>query len=273
MIRIWSAFVLGLALLLTGCRDETAPDTTPPAAPRGVYTVTGDHEVFIAWLENTESDVAGYRIYESPCATGHDCPYDPIGSTGGTRFTATGLTNGVTRYFAVSAYDRAGNESKLSLENLFDTPRPEGTGQALTNFVDAPATSGYDFSAFAVRPSNDPLTDIYFGARDTLRTIFTLFTDAEIQDAGYASTLDAVDFAPSGGWAPSGAVEAIEGHCYVVWLNRFSPDDHYAKFRVTSATVGRVVFDWAYQVAPGNRELKAHPAQRQRVPRPLPWRS
>ena len=120
-----------------------------------------------------------------------------------------------------------------------------------------------------MRPFDDNRTDIYFGSRNGVFLMFAPFTDTQIQDAGYASSLDAVDFAPSAGWAPSGTTELVVDHCYVVWTQ----DDHYAKFRVTSLTSTRVVVDWAYQVDTGNRELEAHraPAEGSRVRRPSPW--
>ena len=62
-------FILIAALAgLSGCRDEvSAPrDLTPPAAPRGLRSVTGDQKVYLSWFANTERDVAGYRIYEAP---------------------------------------------------------------------------------------------------------------------------------------------------------------------------------------------------------------
>ena len=248
-------------VLLAGCRDDSTSvrDVTPPAAPRGVYTVTGDGEVFVSWLANTEGDVAGYRVYQAPCASGSSCPYDRVGSTSGTTFTATGLTNGVTRYYAVAAYDHAGNESDLSYQTLFDTPRPEGFGRSLNNYLDSAAGSGYDFSAFAARPWDDPATDMYFGYNGSVNQMFVPDFQTDIQDAGYASSLDAVDFAPNAGWSPTGSVELVVGHCYVVWTR----DDHYAKFRVTEihpsapGVPAMVLFDWAYQVDPGNRELRA----------------
>jgi hypothetical protein len=263
--------MLAIACTLAGCHDSTAPrdpvpprDQVAPAAPRDFYSVTGDHRVFLHWLPNTESDVAGYRVYMSPCSSGPDCPYDPVGATTGTEFTVTGLVNGQTRYFAVTAFDAAGNESPLTREDVFDTPRPEGFDQVLTDASVAPATSGWDFSRYAVRAYDDSTVDIYY-----VRVVSTAkpagvdrmiapFTDTEIQDAGYASTLDAIDFAPPGGWAPSGTVELITGHCYVVKTN----GDHYAKFRVTGLGASGMVMDWAYQVDPGNRELHAHPAAR-----------
>ncbi len=92
----------------------------------------------------------------------------------------------------------------------------------------------------------------------------------EIQDAGYHLYMDDVGWAPPDGWSPRGAVELIEGHIYVVWTR----DDHYAKFRVTSLAPGRVIFDWAYQTAQGNQELKTQepvvPAGTEGIPLPPP---
>jgi hypothetical protein len=248
-----------LLLLATGCEDAnpTSPrDRIPPAAPRGLVNVTGDHSVTLHWLANTESDVTGYRIYEGPCASGGSCPYDRVGATAGTSFVVDGLANGVTRYFAVSAVDQAGNESDLSYEDVFDTPRPAGYGEVLNNALETTAGSGWDFSAALARPWNDPGTDMYFSENGSIALMVVPDpSSTSIQDMGYASSLDAVDWAPSVGWAPSGTVELIAGHDYVVWTR----DDHYAKFRVTARTAHTVTFDWAYQVAAGNPELKIRP--------------
>ena len=59
-------FLVSAAALIGGCTEDnsTAPrDLTPPAAPRGVYSVTGDHTVWLHWYGNTEGDVAGYHYY------------------------------------------------------------------------------------------------------------------------------------------------------------------------------------------------------------------
>jgi hypothetical protein len=264
------------ALSLSGCEDNTtAPrDVTPPAAPRGLYSVTGDGQVSLQWLGNTESDLSGYRLYEAPCASGASCPYDRIGATTGTQFVVAGLTNGVTRFYAVAAVDRAGNESQLSYETVFDTPRPAGSA-TLNNFVNGTAGAGWDFSAFTAKSSDDPTVDIFFGDNGSVSEMFAKDVPnqprTEIQDAGYASSLDAVDFSPVGsnaGWAPSGGVELIPGHCYIVWTR----DDHYAKFRVTQLSGSTVGFDWGYQTATGNPELRARPVhQVAPAPRPIVW--
>lgn len=251
---IWIA---AAAVLAAGCNDTNEPrDLRAPAAPRGLYSTTGDHEVVLRWLANTERDVAGYKVYEGPCADGPDCPYDLVAVTGGTSFRVTGLANGRTRFFAVSAYDHAGNESPLSYEDVFDTPRPEGFGEVLRNAATDPDRSGWDFSAFDVVPFDAEETDVYFTTREGVPVMYAPFTDTDIQDAGFTGSLDDVDYAPASGWSPSGTVELILGHSYVVWTY----EDRFAKFRVTSVTADRVVFDWAYQTDPGNRELKARPA-------------
>jgi hypothetical protein len=169
------------------------------------------------------------------------------------------LANGQTQYFAVSAFDRSGNESPLSYDNVFDTPRPAGTGLLLTEASAAPATAGYDFSAYQVVPSSDPGTDVYYTTASGTPLMLCPFTDTDIQDAGYATSLDAVDFAPLAGWSTSGTAELVPGHCYLVRIG--STSVNYAKFRVTGLSAGQVVLDWAYQVDPNNRELKAQPAQ------------
>lgn len=273
-MRAIMIILLASAAVLAGCRDTTGPrDLTPPAAPRGLRSVTGDHTAYLSWLGNTEPDVAGYRIYEAPCETGSGCPYERIGTTGATTFTATGLANGVTRFYAVAAYDYAGNESALSYEAVYDTPRPEGFGARLSSYLASPSAAGWDFSAAQVRAFNDATTDMFYGDNGTTLRMFVPDYLTDIQDAGYASSLDAVDFAPNGGWSPTGSVELIVGHCYVVWTR----DDHYAKFRVTQVLAQptgppRIEFDWAYQVDPGNPELKARPAREEGAGRrPISW--
>ena len=75
--------------------------------------------------------------------------------------------------------------------------------------------------------------------------------NTDIQDAGYAD-FDDVSWAPEGGWSPTGTVEVIPGHNYIVWTR----DNHFAKVRVLGQAGDRVDFDWGYQIDTGNPELK-----------------
>lgn len=264
MRRGWLVPAALALVLMAGCHDDSPRDVTPPAAPRGLYSVTGDGSVTLHWLGNTEADLSGYRIYDGDSGA-PGAPYLRVGTTTLTSFQVTGLTNGVTKFFAVSAVDRSGNESALSYDNVQDTPRPAGTGLSLSEKIVAPSTSGYDFSAYLVRPWNDGSTDMYFQVTAGVPQMICPFTDTDIQDAGYATTLDAVDFAPDLGWSADGTVELIPGHCYVVRIGTTSLN--YAKFRVTGVSATQVVLDWAYQTDPNNRELHAQPTQDETTPR------
>src|SRR6185503_5555056 len=171
--------------------------------------------------------------------------------------------NGITRYYAVLAFDRNGNESRLSgdltHEDVFDTSRPAGTGLTVGTVTDEPAMAGLDFSAYGTpqfrQAWDGQSVDVFQDVASGQHYMYAAFTDTDIQDAGYSTTLDAMGWAPDAGWSPDGTVQLIPGHNYVVWTH----DNHYAKFRVTNLTdsPSRVTIDWAYQTDPGNPELAA----------------
>jgi chitodextrinase len=91
---------------LSAADSGTAPvDTTPPAVPTGLAATPGDAQVALSWTANTESDLAGYRLYRDGVGV-----YDGAAAT----FTDTTVTNGTAYSYAVSAYDTSGNESAQS---------------------------------------------------------------------------------------------------------------------------------------------------------------
>jgi hypothetical protein len=251
-----------LAVASAGCKDDTRP-STPPAAPRGLYSVTGDHQVTLHWMLNTESDVSGYRVYQASCSDGGNCPYDRVGSVGAgtSSFVVTGLTNGQTRFFAVAAYNHENREGDLSYQTVYDTPRPAGTGAQIHNFRGGQtAAVGWEFASATARSLSDTLADIIYSDTLGIAEMYAADVNTDIQDAGYATSLDYVDYAPDGGWSPSGSVELIPGHCYVVRTRDVHFDTHFAKFRITGLTHTVATFDWAYQTDPNNGELRAHRA-------------
>jgi hypothetical protein len=243
-------FIVCVSLLvLAGCCYEGA-DHEPPAVPRGVRSITGDEEVLIVWYHNTEPDLAGYRIYRSLEASGY---YYEIGETNLDYFLDYGLQNGETYYYAITAFDGNGNESELSYELVFDTPRPEGYNERIYDYTEYPDYAGWNFSAYSCVPYDHPSCDFYYGY-DSYSAAYYFFVgqpNGDIQDFGYTESLDDITYAPGEGWSSTGVVEAISGHTYIFW----TADNHYAKFRVTAFGPDYVVFDWAYQVEPGNPEL------------------
>jgi hypothetical protein len=237
-----------------GCESDTVPvDTIPPFEPRGISTETGDGFVRVSWLANQEPDVVGYRIYVNDT---YDGTYTVVGESSGLVFIDYGASNGVTTYYALTAVDASGNESGLSRDVAYDTPRPEGTGVALPNYLLDPARAGYDFSTYTIGPYNDEFTDFYYEFSDGTAYL-DVWSDTEIQDVGYTTSITEIPYAPLAGWSPTGDVRLILGHTYVVrtW------DNHFAKVRIRSMTDSHVTFDWAYQLQMGNPRLK-QPATR-----------
>lgn len=236
-----------------GCVDELVQvDAEPPAVPRGVSSVTGDEKVTVSWYPNHESDFAQYNVYRSENET---TGYFVLASTDQPVFVDLDVVNGQTYYYAVSAVDISGNESELSYDLVFDTPRPEGYNVRLYDFNRFPNIAGYDFSEIAVQDYRDTATDIYFEFNTANGGLYinTFSDDTDIQDLGYTDSMDDVSYAPEAGWSELGYVEAIPGHTYVVWTH----DNHFAKIRVKAASADLVEFDWAYQIDPGNPELQA----------------
>ena len=77
-------------------------------------------DVTLAWDPNSEADLEGYGVYFKLGASGP--PYDLFGyvtlqelnDPNNPAFAVTGLAKGSSYYFAVTAYDTAGNESGYS---------------------------------------------------------------------------------------------------------------------------------------------------------------
>jgi hypothetical protein len=242
-------FSLFGTLLWFGCNERfIQPDITPPSMPQGISTATGDNVIEIFWNKNTEQDLAGYHLYVSNSYNGK---YVLIGTTSQTHFLDKDSRNGTTYYYAVSAFDFDGNESALSQDVAYDTPRPEGYDILLNDYHTSPNIAGYDFSTYSVGPYDDKYTDFFFENYNG-KFYFNVWTDSDIQDIGYTTSLYDITDAPTKGWSPTKDAQAIPGHTYIVW----TWDDHYAKVRVNSITPAHVDFDWAYQLQSGNTRLK-----------------
>jgi len=265
---VWNLVSLGifiLAFVLQGCtvddNDVVVIDDTPPAAPRGVHSVTGDEQVLIEWYPNQETDLKGYIVYRSLRKLEDYAEIAEVGSEVSS-YVDDGVENGVTYYYAVSAFDFDGNESNLSPEIVNDTPRPGGRNVKLEDYILEPDRSGFDFShpERGAQAYDRHGVSIYFGI-DTEVNVPYIYSDneTEMQDLGYTDSMDDVDVSPTKGFTTL-FVEAIIGHTYAF----LTPDGHYAKMRVTdmyidwvNGDVGEawVIFDWAYQLQPDNPEL------------------
>lgn len=289
---LWLGFLIAGATLSMGCVDNTrrrvvgTDDVVPPGEPRDVHSVTGDGQVILYWSPPRDSDLAGFSIFISQ----DDVDYYLVAEVSASRrhLVVDGdavpddvpfrFVNGNTYFLGVSAFDMAGNESELSEgATTFDTPRPSGRDLRLYR-ADGPRAdeSGYDFSRSPYgypTDSGNLFVDVYFtyaGGRPVMRTPYPLVV--EIEDKGLLDfDGELVGWLAEGEWNPSPEVVLHTGHVYLVKIfeetrpgNAFEPFN-VAKFQVVSLGTDSVAIDWAYQIAPNNRELKpgkAAPAPR-----------
>ena len=264
--RFITVFLFGIApfCLMLGCSSDDADspvlvDTEPPATPRGVRSITGDGQVIVEWFPNGEADLAGYNIWRDDdgdeefdllaevSSDASDADVDRLS------FVDEEVINGRNYSYAITAVDYDGNESALSPEQVFDTPRPSGNNVTLNDFNRIPNRSGFDFSQPAKGAIiwNSPTTDIFFGF-DPGSNIRYLYSDnfTEMQDMGYHEYFDEVDVAPVRGFVTE-FIELIGGHVYAL----LTPDGNFAKIHVIVVSDTAVTFDWAYQIDPDNPQL------------------
>ena len=116
----------------------TSDDALPPAAPTGLATTAGNEQVDLSWNANSESDLDGYNVYRSTSSFSDPADATKVNSSvvTGTSFTDTGLSNGTTYHYRLTAVDDGGNESTLSGEA---TATP--TDPAITYYVDGASGS------------------------------------------------------------------------------------------------------------------------------------
>lgn len=69
--------------------------------------------VTVAWDPNSETNLAGYKLYYGPASRAYTNAVD-VGNA--TTFSIPNLIEGVTYYFAVTAYNTSGAESDFSSE-------------------------------------------------------------------------------------------------------------------------------------------------------------
>lgn len=108
--RVASATVCMALLFMAACGGSDEDSSEPAPAP-GTVSAT------LAWTSNTEGDLAGYRVYFGAAPRNYQQTRGSGLNAGATpELTVTGLTSGTQYYFAVTAYDRVGNESAYSTE-------------------------------------------------------------------------------------------------------------------------------------------------------------
>jgi fibronectin type 3 domain-containing protein len=88
---------------------------TIPSAPTGVTATAGDQQVILNW--NASSGATGYHVKRGTTSGG---PYTQVAAPSSTSDTDTGLNDGTTYYYVVSAVNAAGESANSS--QVFATP-------------------------------------------------------------------------------------------------------------------------------------------------------
>ena len=91
------------------------PVTPTPTSSASSASAPKTANATVSWNANTEADLAGYRIYVGTRSGSYGFA-GPFEVTNSTSFTIPNLPTGTTYYFAVSAFDKSGNESAKSAE-------------------------------------------------------------------------------------------------------------------------------------------------------------
>lgn len=103
-------------LIFQACDTETTePDTTPPAMVAGFevdFNATTDGEVSLYWTANTESDLAGYKLFRD---AGPGTEYDSIAATTQISYLDVGLDYDTQYSYKIQSYDKSGNHSDFTV--------------------------------------------------------------------------------------------------------------------------------------------------------------
>jgi len=102
----------------TGYITQDIPLTLPkpPAAPTGLTITVGNRKLDLDWNDNTELDLAGYNVYRS-LTSGSGYTKLNTSLLTSSMYSDTGLVNGTTYYYRVSAVDTSNNESSYATKS------------------------------------------------------------------------------------------------------------------------------------------------------------
>lgn len=119
-------FVSGFGAMNFGAFVATQVSVSIPGAPTGLIATAGNAQVSLTWTAS-----AGATSYNVKRATTSGGPYTTVGSPTTTSFTNTGLTNGTTYFYVVTAVNTAGESGNSSQVSAI--PSAGGTQQLLLN--------------------------------------------------------------------------------------------------------------------------------------------
>ena len=108
-----SAGTYSTIISVTASDASNSPQPIPVSLTLSQPTATTTGSAGLSWTANTETDLAGYKVYIGTQSGLYNTPIT-LGTVAA--YTAMNLASGKTYYFCISAFDSAGNDSPCSAE-------------------------------------------------------------------------------------------------------------------------------------------------------------
>jgi hypothetical protein len=245
------------------------PTVTPPPAPDAPYVIALDGANYLTWGDASRLGAADFSFYKVYLDDGGSTFL--LGETDSEGFLDQLAENGSTYSYFVTAFDNDGHES-VSSTPASGTPRPDYHGEWIYAYEDVPGFSGFFFQADELTPAvvdgNGGGWDFRIESDGTqwwLRTAAGVMVHdnggfvTKALKCGAGADFDCTDVsvAPTINYQ-SGLFEMFAQTTYVVRVND-TDGVHYGALRVEflgfDGPDAIMIFDWAYQLQPGNTNL------------------
>ncbi len=121
----------------------------PPASPSGLTATAGNAQISLSW--SASSGATSYTVKRATTSGG---PYTNVATNiTGTNYTNTGLTNGTTYYYVVSASNGAGSSANSVQASATPTGGSTGTGSLVAQYKtnNGNATDNQIYATFNIK--------------------------------------------------------------------------------------------------------------------------
>ena len=123
--------------------------------PTGLVIISGDKSVILHWDQNSDSNLAGYRVYRSSTSGGPFVAQGSVLITPGFCDLSVGVVNGHTNFYQVTALTTTSQESPPSI-TVSTVPNPFASNDAFLDYVQQ---ANFDYFWYSANPANGLVPD------------------------------------------------------------------------------------------------------------------